>query len=86
MRKKAMCKKSGFLKRTASNLNYVGPRGSAIFLHLVMGGSFHAAVELLLLLFFLRVIWSLGGQPWFHITAGFCRFIVLVSKQSKIFM
>lgn len=59
-----MCKKSGFLKRTVSNLNYVGPRGFAIFLHLVMGGSFHTAVELLLLLlFFLRVIWSLGGWP-----------------------
>lgn len=62
MRNKTMCKKSGFLKRTVSNLNYVGPRGFAIFLHPVMGGSFHTAVELLLL-FFLRVIWSLGGQP-----------------------
>lgn len=63
MRNKTMCKKSVFSKRTVSNLNYVGPRGFAIFLHLVMGGSFHTAVELLLLLFFLRVIWSLGGQP-----------------------
>lgn len=57
-----MCKIFCFLKRTVSNLNYVGPRSFAIFLHLVMGGSFHTAVELLLL-FFLRVIWSLGGQP-----------------------
>lgn len=61
MRNKIMCRKNlAFL--TVSNLNYVGPRGFAIFLHLVMGGSFHTAVELLLL-FFLRVIWSLGGQP-----------------------